>query len=80
MAVEMIPGGIPSVPSGPEFPRHGATPAAHLAWCIKFGAFCVRQAQLAREFDLPTHKWLRAAELSAFAASIWRERAQEVVR
>ena len=80
MAAEMIPGGIPSVLSGPESPPHNSPPAAHLAWCIRFGSYCTRQAQIAREFNLPNSKWLRAAELSAFAASIWRERAQEVVR
>lgn len=78
MAVEIIQGGIPPVVSGPAFPPHDAAPAAHLAWTIRFGAYCVRQAQIAREFGLPTRKWLRAAELSVFAASIWRQRAQEV--
>ncbi len=70
--------GIPPVLPSPDFPARGATPAEHLRWCIRFGGYCVRQAQLAREFDLPTQKWLRAAELAAFAASIWRERAAAV--
>lgn len=79
MAAEMILGGIPPVLSRPDFPPHDATPAAHLAWCVRFGSYCTRQAQLAREFNLPTSKWLRAAELAAFSASVWRERAQGIV-
>jgi len=68
----------PSALPGHESPSRSASPAEHLAWCIRFGSYCSRQAQLAREFKLPTHKWLRAAELAAFAATIWRERAREI--
>lgn len=65
---------VPLVPPGPAFPPHDATPAARLAWCIQFNLYCGRQARLAREFDLPTRHWLRAAELAAYAGSIWAER------
>ena len=61
--------------TGPEFPPHGSPPALHLAWCEQFSLHCMRRAKAARTFDLPTRKWLRAAELAAFAASAWRERA-----
>ncbi len=67
---------IPSVLPGPESPPANAPPSAHVDWCVRFGTYCSRQAQIAREFDLPTRKWLRAAELAAFAASMWRERLQ----
>ena len=75
MAANIVPVLPPLVP-GPDSPPQGSPPAEHLAWCIRFGTYCTRQAQIAREFDLPAHKWHRAAELAAFAASIWRERAQ----
>jgi hypothetical protein len=66
----------PSALPGPYSPPRNASPADHLAWCIRFGSYCTRQAQLANEFNLPTWKWLREAELSAFAAAIWRERVE----
>jgi hypothetical protein len=66
---------VPILLAGPDFPAAGASPATHLAWCEAFGLYCARQVQLAREYDLPTRKWLHAAELAAFAAGIWRERA-----
>jgi len=69
---------LESLPFGPEIPPLDSPPAVHLAWCERFSLYCSRQAQTAREFDLPTGKWLRAAELVGFAASIWRERAQGV--
>jgi len=69
----------PSALPGPEFPPRDASPADHLAWCIRFGAYCTRQAQLAREFGMPAWKWLRAAELAAFAAAIWREQAAQEI-
>jgi hypothetical protein len=62
--------------AGPESPPFNAPAAVHLAWCERFTLHCGRQARIAAEFDLPTRKWLRAAELAAFAASIWRERAE----
>ena len=67
----------PALP-GPEFPPYDAPPAAHLAWCIRFGAYCAQQARIAHEFDLPTRKWLQAAEFAAVAASVWRERVERV--
>lgn len=78
MATGIVLADVPPVLSGPESPPRDAPPAEHLAWCIRFGAYCACQAQVAREFDLPTSKWLQAAELTAFAASIWRERAHGI--
>lgn len=78
MAAISLPADIPPALPGPESPPRNAPPTDHLAWCLRFGMYCNRQAQLAREFDLPAHKWLRAAELAGFAATIWRERAQEI--
>jgi len=75
MAAYILPALPPAVP-GPDFPLRDSAPTVHLAWCIRFGAYCTRQAQIADEFGLPTYKWRRAAELAALAASIWRERAQ----
>ena len=74
MAVDSLLTGLLSVPPGPAFPPHDATPAARLAWCIQFNMYCARQARFAHDVDLPTRKWLKAAEFAAFAASIWRER------
>jgi len=76
MASDIVLAGIPPVLSGPESPPHNAPPAAHLRWCEEFALYCARRAQIARDFDLPTRKWLRASELAAFASAIWRERAQ----
>jgi hypothetical protein len=67
----------PPASTGPEFPPHGSPPALHLAWCEQFTLYCTRQVQVARRYDLPMSKWLRAAELATFAASIWRERAAQ---
>ena len=63
--------------TGPAFPPLNAPPAEHLAWCESFILHCARQTYMAHQLDLPTRKWLRAAELATFAASIWRERAEE---
>ncbi len=63
----------PALP-GPAFPGINASPAEHLAWCESFGLYCSRQARRAGDFDLPTRKWLQAAELAAYAAAAWRER------
>lgn len=68
--------GLPPVSPGPEYPPPDAAPAVHLHWCERFARYCTRQARIACDLDLPTGKWLRAAELAAFAASIWRERAE----
>ena len=76
MAVEMIPAAPRLALAGPEFPSHNSPPASHLEWCERFGLYCARQAHIAHKFDLPTRKWLRAAELAALAASIWRERVE----
>jgi len=75
MAANILLAPAPVALPGPDFPARGASPAEHLAWCIRFGSYCARQAQIAREFDMPTAKWYRAAELAALAAAIWRERA-----
>jgi hypothetical protein len=64
----------PPARPGPDFPAGGASPAEHLAWCERFELYCARQARFAHDVDLPTRKWLQAAEFAAFAASIWRER------
>ena len=74
MAVDSLLTGLLSVPAGLAFPPYDAPPAARLAWCIRFSTYCGHQARLAREFDLPTRQWLRAAEFAAYAGSIWAER------
>jgi hypothetical protein len=61
--------------AGPESPPTHAPATTHLAWCEAFGLYCARQIGIARKLNLPTDKWLRAAEL---AGSIWRERAEGV--
>ena len=67
----------PELP-GPDFPAVGASPVEHLRWCIRFGSYCTRQAQRAREFGLPDRKWLQAAEFAAVAASVWRARVERI--
>jgi hypothetical protein len=75
MAAVILSDILPALP-GPDFPPRDASPIEHLAWCERFALYCVQQARLARDFGLPMHKWLRAAELSTFAAEVWRERAK----
>ena len=57
-------------PSLPE----DAPAADHAAWCENFERLCRRRAALAREFNMPSAKWTKAAEMARFAAEVWADR------